>query len=101
MAKCHVNRRMRLRRDKKFLRRLAEKRFGRLVLKEKGCSSQYYRVIVTPVVVKIGNRRFFDKKKTLARVIPKKCYYDMLEQLKKLCQGITVTIPRSILAEDK
>ncbi len=91
--KARENRRLRRKRDKKHLRRLAAKRFGPALLKaDGGKNADYYTVSVLPKMTVRNGRRYFDPYKTRCKVSPNQKHRDMVAQLAKICEGVTVDL---------
>lgn len=93
MSRCHDNRKARLKRDKKFLARLASKRFDRKACKEASVSPDYYTVHYHIVTRNKKGVRLFDLRKMTFRVVPNAKYHRTIAVLLAACQGVTVTIP--------
>ncbi len=92
MARCRESRKARRRRDRRFVLRLAHKRFDDLAYRVAGVSPKYYDVIHYPVTRVINGMRYLDLRKGRFKVVPTAKCRALYRALAAMCQGVTVDL---------
>jgi hypothetical protein len=97
---CRANRKQRLRRNRKFLDRLAAKRLTRAILRaNNGPNMAYYtlQVWAPKTTVRNGVRLFVGKVHYSLK--PNQKYRDLLGELLRMSEGITVRLPAELFGQ--